>query len=370
MKILIIGSTSRSLINFRGKMLQAFVEKGHDVHAIAPEEDAEVVKTLKSWGIEFHRAFVDRTGKSPFRDFRSLFSLFRVIKSIKPDIVLTYTVKPVVYGSLAARLAGVPKIYSMITGLGTLFINTSGLKNKVLHNYGKSLYRLAGKVNQGFIFQNPDDKELFINENLIPEKKAFQINGSGVDLEYFIYSQPPVEPVRFLFIGRFLKEKGVLEFIEAANILNKAFPDVRFDVVGRMQPNTNRQLEKTIYVSKEKGLINFLGIFNDIRIPIRDSSVFVLPSYREGTPRTGLECLAMGRPLIMTNVPGCRETVIDGQNGFLVPKKNPTVLAEAMEIFIRNPMLIKEMGAKSRQLAIEKFDVNKVNAALINILKL
>lgn len=367
MKILVIASYSRSLVNFRGHLLRKMRSLGHEIFTLAPDYTPDVTQKLKEWDIQFKKIRLNRTGVNVVQDLQTLYSLYTSINSIKPELVLSYTVKPVVYGSIVASWCRVPRIFSMITGLGSFPI---GSKKGIINRIITWLYIIAVKKNNRLIFQNADDKEEFVKAGLVEHDKTSIVNGSGVDLDYYHQEPVPLEPVRFLFIGRLIKDKGVTEFAEACRILKKHYSSVRFEILGDIDSNP-RSLDKDVILSWEReGSITWHGPTDDVRPFIKDATVFVLPSYREGTPRTALESMSMGRPIITTDAPGCRETVIDGKNGFLVPVKDVEKLVEAMEKFIVDPSLALTMGKESRLLAERKFDVHQVNNRILQILGL
>ena len=363
-KIVIISHYSPSLINFRGDLIRAMVELGHKVICLGPEAGFE--QPLQELGADYRQIPLHRTGLNPLKDVKTLFSLRKVLKEIKPDIVFSYTVKPIVYGSIAAHMAGVRRMYALISGLGYVFIGQT-FKQRLLTQIVAFLYRRGLKYNQVVFFQNPDDLHLFVSKSIVPKTaKPVLVNGSGVNIEKFAFAPPKLSPVTFLLIARLIKDKGILEYVESARLLKQKYPDARFQLLGPLDINpaaiTQEQLERW---SKE-GIIEYLGKTNDVRPYIADASVFVLPSfYREGTPRSVLEAMSMGRPIITTDAPGCRETVIDGRNGFLVSVKDVDALKSAMEKFIQEPDLISQMGKQSRIIAEEKYDVRKVNRVIL-----
>ena len=362
-KVVIISQYSPSLINFRGDLIRAMVELGHEVICLGPE--AGYKQPLQELGADYRQIPLHRTGLNPLKDVKTLFSLRKALKEIKPDIVFSYTVKPIVYGSIAAHMAGVRQMYAMITGLGYVFIGQT-FKQKLLTQIVAFLYRRGLKYNQVVFFQNPDDLHLFVSKSIVPKTaKPVLVNGSGVNIEKFAFAPPKLSPVTFLLIARLIKDKGILEYVESARLLKQKYPDARFQLLGPLDINpaaiTQEQLERWT----KEGIIEYLGKTNDVRPYIADASVFVLPSYREGTPRSVLEAMSMGRPIITTDAPGCRETVIDGRNGFLVPVKDVDTLKSAMEKFILNPDLIVQMGEQSHIIAEEKYDVRKVNRAIL-----
>jgi len=304
---------------------------------------------------------------NPCRDVFSLIQLWQLMRSLKPDVVLAYTVKPVIYGMLAARLASVPKRFALITGLGYAFQGgdaTSGSRRWVRLLVQK-MYALALRGTNKTFFQNPDDKKLFFERALLSRRaKSVVVNGSGVDLKIFEPSTPPM-PISFLLIARLLGDKGVREYVEAARLIKDSHPEVIFNLAGWIDDNPNSISSYELDSWIKEGLVTYWGRLSDVRPAIAASSVYVLPSYREGTPRTVLEAMAMGRAIVTTDAPGCRETVIDGVNGYLVEVKSAESLAYAMMRFVAEPSKAYAMGQASRKLAEEKFDVHAVNNKML-----
>lgn len=370
MKFLIIASYPGSVLKFRGAFIKALQNKGFEIHIAAPEFDnhPEDVTVLKSLGYTLHDIPLQRTGTNPLKDAAALFSLRLLMTKVKPSHVMGYTVKPVIYGTLAAWSAKVPNRYALITGLGYAFqqVEETGNRSK-LQKLIHGLYKQAlSKISKVF-FQNSDDLNLFKQLKLISSNTPTAVvNGSGVDVsEYEVVPLPVLDAntpeLRLLLIARLLGDKGVREYAQAAKRIKAKHPQTQFDLVGWIDDNPDsieqQELDKWI----KDGTINFWGKLSDVKPAIAASSIYVLPSYREGTPRTVLEAMAMGRPIITTDAPGCRETVTDGVNGFLVPVKSVEGLTEAVEKFIAAPVLINTMGKASRQIAEEKFDVHAVN---------
>jgi glycosyltransferase involved in cell wall biosynthesis len=300
---------------------------------------------------------------NPFKDLISLVRMARLLRSLQPDIVLSYTIKPVIFGSLAARCAGVASIHSMITGLGYAFLG-NGFKGRVINRLVTAMYRAALRVNRSVFFQNPDDRALFVDSGIVDENKTCLINGSGVDIGHYSPAARGSAPV-FLMIARLLRDKGVLEYVESARTLKSRYPQAVFQLLGPLDSNPAAVSQTELAVWQQEGVIEYLGFADDIRPGMRTANIYVLPSYREGTPRTVLEAMSMGRPVVTTDAPGCRETVRDGDNGFLVPVKDVEALASAMEKFILHPELIEKMGKRSVEIAREKYDVRKVNAVIM-----
>lgn len=363
-KILIFGGYAKSLINFRGELIKDMIRLGHQVVGMAPEDGFE--KELGAIGAQYQRIPLQRTGLNPLKDLAALSLLMKEFRRLQPDILLAYTIKPVIYGSLAARAVGVPRVYSMITGLGYAFAGRS-LKQKLLLSLVRILYRQALCKNARVFFQNPDDIAVFKKFRLLPKRdSAVLINGSGVDIKKFSFVKAKANPVIFLLIARLIREKGIAEFVEAARLLKPRFPEARFQILGPPDSNPSAIRQEEIEAWQDEGIVEYLGCTSDVRPYISECSVFVLPSfYPEGTPRSILEAMSMGRPVITTDAPGCRETVRQNMNGFLVPVKDSIALADAMERFIVNTALAAEMGIKSRVTAEEKYDVRKVNRSIL-----
>jgi len=370
-RFLVVAGSAGSFIGFRKPLLLALKEKGLDVHVVAPNllANAKVMTALKEVGIVAHEVPMQRTGMNPLRDLQSLFALFGLMKKIKPDYVLGYTIKPVIYGSIAARLAGVPQRFALITGLGYAFISADG--RGLVRTIAQSLYRFAIKGVHVIFFQNPDDRDFFQQQAITaPNSNQVVVNGSGVDIDEYPATPLPDGEPRFLLIARLLGDKGVREYVAAAKLVKEKHPNIQFDLVGDLDANPNSISKQELEGWVEKGLVNYLGYLDDVRTAIKQSSVFVLPSYREGTPRSVLEAMSMARAIITTDAPGCRETVQEGLNGFLVPIKNSEVLAERMLKLIQDPELLRQMGTASREIAVEKYDVRKVNAQMLQAMQI
>ncbi|MBU3148103.1 glycosyltransferase family 4 protein [Acinetobacter baumannii] len=373
-KIAFVGTTGSSFYGFRADLIRMLVTNGHQVYAFTSEYTESCLEKIKALGAEPVTYQLSRGGLNPFADIASTYQLIRKIKIIKPDIVFSYFAKPVIYGTLAASFAKVPHVIGMLEGLGYTFTaqpeGQSG-KTKLIRNIQVLLYRLALPRLDDMIFLNPDDENDLIHTYALPVKKVHILGGIGLDLKEYCYSPAPVEPVNFLFIGRLLKEKGIFEFINAIRIVKNKYPDTKFTILGGLDTQNMGALSKSqLDELIAEGLFEYPGHVSNVKDWIANSSVFVLPSYREGVPRSTQEAMAIGRPVITTDVPGCRETVVDGLNGFLVPKWDPKALAEKMCYFIENPEQINIMGLESYRIAQENFDVSKVNKKLFEIMGL
>jgi glycosyltransferase involved in cell wall biosynthesis len=289
-----------------------------------------------------------------------------LLADVRPDVLISYTIKPVILGALAGRRARVPTIVSLITGVGYAFTEGREIKRLAIRALAWLLYRQALTRSTAIVFQNPDDEALFRRLGLVaPHANVHRVNGSGVDLEHFAPAPLPNGPA-FLMIARLLKDKGIREFAEAAKRLKAEHPAVRIALVGRLDPSPDSLSAAELEELLRHG-IDFEGEVADVRPAIRDCSVYVLPSYREGTPRSVLEAMAMGRAILTTDAPGCRETVRNGDNGWLIPPRETDALYEAMLRFVADPSLARRMGPRSRRLAERKFDVRAVNCRLLKI---
>lgn len=364
---LLIASFPDSLIKFRGPLLRALVAKGLDVHVAAPDwvNVPDIRNELTALGITLHELGLRRTGTNPVKDLGTVAELCRLMRRIRADYVLGYTIKPVIYGSLAAWLAGVPHRFALVTGLGYAFTGEASGKRGFLRKLIQRLYRFGLSKSLKVFFQNPDDEALFRQLKLLPVGvPSCVVNGSGVDIADYALAPLPEQP-SFLLIARLLGDKGVREYIQAARKVKAEHPNAVFRLVGWIDDNPEAISRHELDEWVNSGVVEFLGKLVDVRPAIADCNVYVLPSYREGTPRTILEAMAMGRPVITTDAPGCRETVTDGGNGFLVPVQAVDELVAAMVHFIRNPELICKMGKWSRQVAEQKYDVHRVNEFML-----
>lgn len=372
-RILVLASFAPSLRNFRGALIEALCQRGHEVHAAAPDlcADGQTRTWLEQRGVVCHDVPLARSGLNPVRDLMTLRQLAGLMRRIRPDVFLGYTVKPVVWGLLAARMAKVPSRVALITGLGYAFTGEATGLRRLVRGVALGLYRVALKRATLIFFQNPDDRDEFGRLGLLPTGVPVKlVAGSGVDTAHFTPQPFPPPPLRFLLIARLLGDKGIREYVAAARRLRVAWPKAEFHLVGGADPSPDGIAETEVASWHAAGDLIWHGHLSDVRAAIAQAHVYVLPSYREGTPRTVLEAMAMGRPIVTTDAPGCRQTIIPGENGFLVPVMDDAALAEAMERFLVNPDLVTSMGARSRQIAQEVFDVGLVNAAMIAAMRL
>lgn len=368
-KVLVVGAYAQSLVNFRGPLLAEMVARGHEVHAAASglSADTSATATLRKMGVTSHDIALQRTGLNPLADVGAFFALLRLMRRIRPDATLCYAIKPVIWGTLAAAAAGVRHRHALITGLGYAFTGEARGKRKFVQSIARTLYARALRRAETVFFQNPDDAALFGQLRLVgPHASVVVVNGSGLDTEHFAPAPLPDGPTTFLLIARLLGDKGIREYAEAARDVLKNHPQARFHLVGGVDPNPDAIAPHEISAWQEEGILTWHGSLDDVRPAISAAHVYVLPSYREGTPRTVLEAMAMGRPVITTDAPGCRETVVDGENGFLVPVRQVEPLAAAMRRFLDEPVLIARMGRRAVAIAHEKYDVYKVNSIMLH----
>ena len=373
MKILVLAGLSQSLLNFRGPLLRALRDRGHVVLTAAPPDEGfeAVSETLSAQGIRSYPIKLARGGLNPFRDFGSFLALRALFSHHRPDLLLAYTAKPVIYGGLAVRSIGRIHFFPLITGLGYAFTEGRGAKRRLVRAVVEALYRLALVGSEAVIFQNVDDERLFRDSRLLPERvPSVIVNGSGVDLVAFPPAPLPSEP-RFLMLARLLADKGVREYVEAASIVKCRYPEVVFQLAGGLDPNPTGVTASEVQNWSEARIIEYLGEVRHVQPLLASSRFCVLPSYyREGTPRSVLEALATGRPVITTDVPGCRETVVHEKNGLLVPPRDAHALAEAMiRLLEASEAEIHRMASASLALARERFEVSKVNAQIIDALR-
>ncbi|MGG7073542.1 glycosyltransferase family 4 protein [Campylobacter sp. 9BO] len=372
MKIFIIGNVASMMINFRKEFIIELVNLGLDVCCLACDYDEKSKETIRSFGAIPLDYTLNSKGLNPFKDIKATLDLINLLKRYKPDIVFSFFVKPVIFATMAAKIAKITRIVGMIEGLGMAFTihkNGQTKKAKIIKVIQVFLYKISLPLLDELIFLNNDDKNDLLNMHSIRVKSANVLGGIGVDLDKFTYSKAPTTPISFIFIARLLAEKGIFEYLKAAKIVKDRYKDTKFYVFGgfdECNPFGLKKEELKPYL--DSGIVIYPGFVNNINEWLINSSVFVLPSYREGVPRSTQEAMAIGRAIITTNSIGCKETVEDGINGFLIPPYNSEILAEKMIYFIQNPDKIIQMGMESRRMAEEKFDVYKQNQKLIKII--
>lgn len=375
-KIVMIGTTAACFYGFRADLIKELVEKNVKVYAFTTDHQVSELEKIEKLGAIPVVYSLSRSSLNPLSDLYATYKLYKQIKYFNPDLVFSYFTKPVIYGSLAAKLSKVKKITAMLEGLGSPFTvhpHGQSLKIKLIRFIQVSLYRIVFPFIDKIVFLNKDDPVDLIENNKIKYKAKSPVVLGPIGLNLRDYSYTPwniSNEISFIFIARLLAEKGIFEYVEAAKIIKKKYPHIIFRVIGGLDLEnpyglTQNQLDELI----ESKTIEYSGFVTNVDDYIKKSAVFVLPSYyREGVPRSTQEAMAIGRPVITTDVPGCRDTVIDGVNGFLVPKWNPQALAEKMIYFIEHPEQVRMMGDQSHKIAIEKFDAEKVNQRLLEIL--
>ena len=349
------ASYAPSLLNFRKHLIQKFLDEGYKVVVVAPDFESGLEKKLLEMGCEIEPVFLLRNKINIISDLKYLVQLVLLLKKHRPDIMVSYTIKPNLWGAVAAELTKTASI-SIVTGLGHSFEKGG---NKFLTILINRLSKYALNSNMCVIFQNSDDISDLIKLKVLRDKsKAKLVNGSGVDTKHYAV-EPLPNNLKFLMLARFIKSKGVIEYCEAAKIIKSKGYEASFILAGQ-DDSSKDGLKRSQLVKKYGHWVEILKEVEDVRPLITAISVYVLPSYREGTPRSALEAMSMGRPVITSNAPGCRETVVDGQNGLLVESKNITSLVNALENICENSYLIEKMGKKSRQLIMDKFEIDFV----------
>lgn len=367
-KVAIIGNSGGNMVGFRSHLIQYLLNKGVSVYCIAPNYTPAQRATLTQWGVHLVEYPLSRTGLNPWQDICSYRALTRCLKNIAPHTVLSCFAKPAIYGTLAARRAGVPQVLAMIEGLGYAFTadaQPDSLRKRLVRSIMVQLYRLALPKANRVIFLNPDDPRDLLLQNHICVPQYNILNGIGLNLKEYPYT--PVNTsngIHFLFVGRLLQHKGIRDFLKAAELVKKRYPTTLFTVVGGLDDNPTALTQQELHYYQEKGIAHFTGVVSNVVDYLKACSVFVLPSYREGLPRSTQEAMAVGRAVITTEVPGCKETVTHGVNGFLVPVASPQALADAMCKFVQEPQLITQMGDVSYQMACQRYDAHKINAQL------
>lgn len=367
MKFLIIGSRTKMHINFRGDLIKEISNKGYDVVSICPQEGYE--EELEKLGSRFIKAYNKKDKISPLDNIKYFCNLYKIIKKEKPDKVLAYTIKPVIFGCIAAKMAGVKEIYALITGLGFVYTVRS-IKTKIIRVFTRLGYERAFKYCKKVILQNVDDKKDLVKNKYITEEKVEVVSGSGVNMQRFEFCNLP-EQMNFLMISRMIKSKGIKEYLEAAKIIKEKYKNIKFIFIGAMDSKQDAISKEELETYINDGIVEYHEETNDVQSFIKRCKVYVLPSYyREGIPRTLLEALSMGRPIITTDSIGCRETVIEGKNGFLIKTKNVEQLVEKMEWCINNKNKLQDMGKESYKYCKKRFDVHIINNEMMKIMKI
>lgn len=367
-RIAVICSYTVSLVNFRFRLLKAMVDNGHEVIALGPEHDQPTIDTLASIGVRFVQIPMARAGLNPLQDLGTLRAMTARLREIAPDVVLAYTMKPIVYGLIAARLAGVRERHALVTGLGYVYSDEGAdARRLTVRRIATMLYRIAlrgdGRV---FVYNDADDQDIRKGRMVSDLSRIVPVAGSGVDFAHYPASPVPEGPPVFLMIARLLREKGALDLVEAARRLKARGIEARVQILGPLDPSPLAISKAEVDAWNAEGAVEYLGETKDVRPYLKACSVYVLPSYyREGIPRSILEAMATGRAVVTADTPGCRDTVVEGENGYVVPPRDPAALAAALARFAEDPGLAARMGRRSLDFARERFDVEAVNRKLL-----
>lgn len=365
MKILIVSAKNKTVFNFRGDLIKDMIERGNDVYVTGPNKD--FIDDIMNLGV---KRFIEipsvKDNTSIKNDLNYLNLLKKTMKEIQPDIVFSYNIKPVIYGSIAAKSAGVSNVFAMVTGLGRVYAS-NGMKTRIIRLITGFLYKKAFRACKKVIFQNKDDKSELIEKGYLKENKTAVVNGSGVNMDRFRKTDFPQKPV-FLMVSRIIKEKGVFEYCEASRKLKKMHPEARCILLGGFDASIGAIKRDDIQAYVDDGSIELPGEVKDPVAYYEKASVFVLPSYyREGLPRTILEAMACGRPVITTDWVGCREAIEDGVNGYLVPIRDSKELFERMNLLCDMRKAL-EMGNEAYRICNRKYEVGIINNQMREIL--
>jgi glycosyltransferase involved in cell wall biosynthesis len=365
MHLCLLGPDWRTTSILRKEFVRDARAEGWEISIVCGSDGERFIPEFEVMGVRCITVPLDRGSVNPLASLVLLFRLVGVLRNLRPDAVLAFTVVPMTLGLLASQIAGVRSRVALVTGVGYAFTFGGGLKRRILRTVLTNLLRLSFRALSLAIFQNLDDQALYRQLGVVGGGvRTAKVNGSGVDLQRF--SQAPLpEAHSFVMVCRLLREKGVLEFARAAEIVRKTRPGVKFVLVAPQDVNPGALQADDLKPWTVSGTLQHVGFCEDVRPWLRSASAFVLPSYREGTPRAALEALATGRPVITTDAPGCREVVIDGVTGYLVPPRDEHALASAMLKMIENPTALGEMGQRAREDAENRFDVRKVNMSMI-----
>ncbi len=359
MRYLILANNSGGLYRFRKELMARLIDDSHEVYAVTPFDQS--IDELQAMGVNLIEQHMNRRGTNPLQEAKLLLGYYKILKKISPDIVITYTIKPGIYGGLLSRWLHIPYAVN-ITGLGTAFQNQGMLRTIIVR-----LWRAALKSAKCVFFENQENAQIFIEYGIVKREQTHVLHGAGVNLSDFPYSEYPEErsTTRFLFVGRVMKEKGIEELLAALELLDEAGYNARLDIVGWCEED----YEKRLADFQERGLLEFHGFQTDVKPFIRSAHAFVLPSYHEGMANTLLEAAAMGRPLITSAIHGCMEAVIDGETGFLCTVQDTDSLTKQLERFIDLPYEQKrKMGKKSHEHVAKYFDKSKVVEETVEVL--
>lgn len=371
MRIVIVTSRTLTVRWFREELVAELARRGHDVLVLGDGDPGEWMGYFASLGARYEAYPISRTGTSPSEDLRTLLALRHVFLRERPDVVFTYMAKANVYGCLAARLSGVRRRFASVEGLGSVLASSGGSKASVLRAVLVAEYRVALSGVEACFFVNRDDMGYFVSRNLVDEGRAVLTDGVGVNLGRFSFCPCPEGRPRFLYVGRLIAEKGVLDFMEAARLLKKEGIDADFALLGPFDLNPSAVSLDDLAPYIEEGAVEYLGEAVDVRPELRRCTALVLPSYyAEGLPKSIMEAMAVGRAAIAADNVGCRDVVEHGVTGLLVPPRNPRALADAMAQLASSPEMARRMGKEGRKNAERRFDVHKINEQILGCMKL
>lgn len=369
MRALLLSSHTPSLCWFRVDLMKEMKGEGYEVYAAGQMAEADWLERFAEIGVTYRQIRVSRNGLNPFGDLATLGDIKRLLGEVRPDKIFVFQAKTVAYGCRAAADLGITEVYTLIAGLGSVYLG-HGLKNRMVKAVMSALYKQAFKRSKKVFFQNNDDKQMMLEEGLLKEDKIVMIHGSGVNVEKFRPADLPTVP-SFLYIGRLIRDKGVGEYLEACKMIKAEYGDkVRCLLVGPYDSNPSALKPEELQPLVVDGVVEYFGEQSEVRPYIAQCSVYALPSYHEGTPKTVLESMAMGRAIITSDAPGCRETVVDGVNGYLTKVRDAEDVAAKMRLLIEHPEIVAGMGKKSREIACEIFDVRKVNDTILKTMEM
>lgn len=340
---------------FRLPVMKELVRQGHTVYAICP--NGEISSSFAKHGIVHVPYIISRSSLNPLKELQAIRNIYNSIKPLHLDILHTFTAKPNIYGTIAGRLAKVPRIINLVEGLGSFYLEND-FKSRIVRALIEMLYRQTFKLSDTVMFVNRDDPAYLISQKIIDPQKVFIMKGVGIDTTVWKPTPKEDEWIRVTMVARALKHKGVHDFVNAAALLGQKYPEVSFQYVG--SPDEGNRFSVSEEFMKTQSSIHYMGHQENIRHILSQSNIFVLPSYREGLPRTSMEAASMGLPIVTTDVVGCRETVEDGVSGFIVPPQNGVALAKAIEKLLLNPSLRTKMGKAGREKAIKEFDIGTI----------
>ena len=364
---MILGPDTKMMFKLRGNLIKDIIKHDNEVTVVV--FDDKYKSELEKDGSKVIVINAKRTSLNPFNDVKLFFLYKKIIKSEKVDVVFSYSIKPVLYGSIAAKCSKIKDIFALMPGLGYAFKKDIRIM-RLISPFINFLYKKAFKYCDKVFIQNKEDKNDLINRKLLKNDKCVLINGSGVDLQKF-NPEPMPEKISFIMISRLLHDKGVIEYLKASELIKKKYPKVQFKLAGAFDSNPKVISKNELDYYTKNDIVSYLGEMDDVTQTLKDSSALVLPTYyQEGIPRIILEAMAMSRPVLTTDWRGCNFAVVNNFTGILVPIKDYIALSKKMEWMIKNPKKVEIMGQKGRKRAVEFFDVNNVNQVILKNMKL